>query len=128
MEDILSKPIDDYDEDFTSIKKGYKTYEGRLKCKIEDWKLYVGKQIRFYDQHNPSDGIVIEVTELLIFDDFAEAFDELGSSLKPNKNRRQAINMYNKLFHYDNELLYDGVTSEMINKEGAVAIGFKIIH
>ena len=35
--------------------------------------------------------------------------------------------MYNDLFHYDDEILVDGVTSKMIKEEGVVAIGFKII-
>jgi len=64
---------------------------------------------------------------LLIFNNFGEAFDVLGFSLKPNRNKSEVINMYNQLFHYENEILYNGITSKMINKEGTVAIGFKII-
>lgn len=85
------------------------------------------KEIHFYDEDNPADDIIVEVTSLPIFKDFGKAFDALGSNLIPNRSKKEVINMYNELFHYEDEVLYDGVTSKMINKEGVVAIGFKII-
>lgn len=129
MDITLSRPIKNKSDDcyFDWIKDGSKTYEGRLKCKIEDWPLYIGKKIYFYDEDNPTDKILVEVTELPIFKDFGEAFDVLGSSLIPNRSKKEVINMYNQLFHYEDEIIYDGVTSKMITKEGVVAIGFKVI-
>lgn len=81
----------------------------------------------FYDEDNINDVILVEITSLPIFKNFGEAFDILGSNLIPNRSKREVINMYNDLFHYKDEELVDGVTSKMINKEGVVAIGFKII-
>lgn len=131
MEDILSKPIKNNPDNcyFDWIKNGPKTYEGRLKYKCEknEWDLYIGKEIHFYDEDNPTDGIIVEVTDLPTFKNFGEAFDLLGSRLIPNRSRREVVNMYNDLFHYKDEILYDDITSKMINKEGVVAIGFKII-
>lgn len=129
MEDFLSKPIKNNPKYFDWIKDESKTYEGRLKykCNKDEWDLYIGKKMYFYDQDNINDVILVEITSLPIFIDFAEAFDVLGSSLIPNRSRKEVINMYNDLFHYDDEILVDGVTSKMIKEEGVVAIGFKII-
>jgi ASC-1-like (ASCH) protein len=131
MENFLAKPIKNKPDApyFDWIKDGSKTYEGRLKykCKKTEWNLYIGKKMYFYDEDNMNDVILIEITSLPIFTDFAEAFDVLEFSLIPNKSRKEVINMYNDLFHYDDEILIDGVTSKMIIKEGVVAIGFKII-
>ena len=130
MENILSRPIKNRENNnyFGWIKNGSKTYEGRLKSKIEDWDLYVGKRIHFYDEDDCTDEILVEVTELLVFDNFGKAFDALGSNLIPNRLKPEVINMYNELFHYDKEILYDGITSRMINNKGVVAIGFKILQ
>jgi ASC-1-like (ASCH) protein len=131
MEEILSKPIRNKPENcyFDWIKDGSKTYEGRLKCKCKksEWNLYIGKKIHFYDEDNPADGLLVEVIELPIFKNFGEAFDVFGSNLIPDRSKREVINMYNELFHYEDEILYGGITSKMIDKEGVVAIGFKII-
>lgn len=123
---IKNKPDNCY---FDWIKDGSKTYEGRLKYKRDEteWNLYIGKKMYFYDEDNSDDMILIEITELLIFKNFEEAFDVLGSNLIPNRSKREIINMYNDLFHYEYEELYDGISSKMINDEEVVAIGFKII-
>jgi len=131
MEDILAKPIKNKPDApyFDWIKDGSKIYEGRLKykCNKNEWNLYIGKKMYFYDEDYPMDILLVEITDLPIFTDFAEAFDVLESNLIPNRSRKEIINMYNDLFHYDDEILVDGVTSKMIIKEGVVAIGFKII-
>jgi len=131
MEDVLSKPIKNKIENpyFDWIKDGSKTYEGRLKykCNKNEWDLYIGKKMYFYDEDNIDNKILVEIIDLPIFKNFGEAFDVLGYKLIPNRSKREVINMYNDLFHYDNEILVDGVTSKMINKEGVVAVGFKII-
>lgn len=129
MNAILSKPIRNHPEEpyLDWIKSGVKTYEGRLKCKIQEWTLYIGKKICFYDEDDTTDWVLVEVIDLPTFNNFGEAFDELGETLIPNRTKREVINMYNDLFHYKDEILYDGVTSKMINKKCVVAIGFKII-
>jgi len=128
---ILSKPIKNKSDQcyFDWIKIGHKEYEGRLKNKIDEteWNLYVGKRMYFYDEDYPEDMLLVEIIELPTFNDFAEAFDVLGSKLIPDRSRRNVINMYNDLFHYDDEELFDGVTSKMIRDIGVVAIKFKII-
>lgn len=129
MEETLSKPIKNNPGYFDWIKDESKTYEGRLKYKRDEteWNLYIGKKMYFYDEDNHNDMILVEITSLPIFNDFGEAFDVLGYNLIPNRSKREVINMYNELFHYKDEVLHDGVTSKMINDEGVVAIGFKII-
>lgn len=128
---ILSKPIKNRGNNkyYDWIKFGRKKYEGRLyyKIKPDEWDLYIGKTMYFYDQDFPNDKILVKITSLPIFSSFGEAFDHLGSDLIPDRSKREVINMYNKLFHYDDEELVDGITSKMILDNGVVAIGFSII-
>ena len=66
-------------------------------------------------------------TSLPVFPDFETAYASLGDRLIPNSNKRKVVNMYNTLFHYPNETLIDGVTSNLIRDTGVVAIGFRLL-
>ena len=127
---ILSKPVRNsgWEKYYDWMKSGQKTYEGRLYSKIEEWDLYVGKIMYFYDQDFPDNKILVKIRSLPIYCNFDEAFYDLGFRLIPNRTKREVINMYNELFHYNDEKLLDGVTSKMINDHGVVAIGFIIIE
>jgi len=127
--DFIKKPIKNPKESpyLDWIKYGDKKYEGRLQSKIIDWNLSVGTIIQFYDEENPQSFVVVEITSLPLFDDFGMAFDELGSSLIPNKSRKEVVFLYNELFHYDGEKITENMPSKMIIDQGVVAIGFKII-
>jgi len=126
---ILAKPIRNRGNEryFDWIKSGLKTYEGRLCFKIEEWNLFTGKIMKFYDEDYPQDYILVKIISLTTYDSFEHAFNHLGSKLIPNHSRIEVINMYNKLFHYDDEILIDGITSKMIMDNGVVAIGFIIL-
>ena len=130
MEEILEKPIINHpDHPYLDwIKMGKKTFEGRLKTKLKDWNLTVGKKLKFYDQDDPSLFTIIEITDLPIFADFGEAFDALGENLIPERTREEVINMYNDLFHYPNETLVNGQTSHMIRDLKVVAIKFIVLN
>ena len=110
------------------IKSGKKEYEGRLQCKIKEWDLFIGKRIQFYDKENSESYVLCEITSLETFNDFGEAFDLLGEKLIPNKNREEVVNLYNGLFHYEGEDVENmKCSSKMINNNGVVAIGLKIL-
>jgi hypothetical protein len=109
------------------IKCEKKIYEGRLKCKIDEWKLLVGKQIKFYDKDNSQSYVICEVTSLVCFNDFGMAFDALGDKLMPFKTRIEVIDLYNKLFDDSDKKLFNETTFEMIQRIGVVAIGLKVI-
>ena len=109
------------------IKSGTKQYEGRLKFKITEWDLYVGKIIEFYDRENPKSYALCEVISLKTFSDFGEAFDTLGEKLIPEHNREEVVQLYNNLFHYENEKFDKNSASWMIVENGVVAIGLKVI-
>lgn len=100
---------------FDWIVEGYKKYEGRLRKKIKEWNLFVGKEMIFYDESNPDSSVQIRVTNLLEFNDFGEAFDELGSELIPDRTRSEVIELYDDLFGRD-----------VIIEDGVVTIGFII--
>lgn len=108
------------------IKSGTKTYEGRTLNKIKDWGLFVGKQIKFFDKKNIDSYVICEVTELLHFDDFGQAFDALGEKLIPNRTRNEVIRLYNG-FYEPNNKYEDGITSDFIKGLKVVAIGVKVI-
>lgn len=139
MEDVLCKSIQNREYKYLdAIKYGYvtddnilqyKRYEGRLRSKIgkTEWDLFIGKYIKFYDEDDINSWVLVEVTDLLVSDNFGNAYDALGYELIPGSNKRDVINMYNKLFHYTDEILIDGQTSQMISDVGVVAIGFIVI-
>ena len=76
---VLKKPIQNYENApyLDWIKSGKKQYEGRLKSKIKDWNLKIGKEIIFYDQENPDSWVLVKITCLLVFPDIGVAFDEI---------------------------------------------------
>lgn len=108
------------------IKFEEKQFEGRLKTKIEEWDLKIGRRIKFYDEANPDSWVLVTITSLPTFPDFGTAFDTLGSKLIPGRTRDEVISLYNSLFHYPDEVLEKGKPSKMIQDNGVVAIGFKI--
>lgn len=112
--EYLEKPIQSPYLDW--IKSGQKTFEGRLKSKIDEWNLKIGMKIKFYDQDNKSLYVIVQVTSLLIFSDFGEAYDNLKDKLIPFKSRDEVIDLYNGLFD-----------SKMIKDIGVVCIGFKVV-
>lgn len=109
------------------IKAGKKTFEGRLKTKIDEWNLYIGKKIKFFEESNPKSWVIVEIICLEIFKNFDEAYDKLGYALIPEHSKVQVVDLYNKLFHYSDEKLENGKTSRMIDEIGVVAIGIKVI-
>ena len=110
-----------------TIKEGRKKYEGRLADKIDEWNLYIGKLIKFFDPNEPESWVLVRVTDLLIFSDFGEAFDELGKDLIPNQTRNGVIKLYNKIYKYPDEKLIAGKSSKMIKDKRVVAIKLKVI-
>lgn len=129
MEEILEKPIQNLKENpyLDWIKCGKKKYEGRLKTKINEWDLKVGKKIKFYDQNDPTSFVIVEITSLPIFSDFGAAFDSLGKELIPGRTREEVVELYNGLFHYHDEILEKDKPSKMILNNEIVAIGFKLV-
>jgi len=109
------------------IKEGTKKYEGRLADKIDEWNLYPGKLIKFYDPADPNSWVLVRVTDLLIFSDFGKAFDELGSDLIPNQTRNSVIKLYNNIYKYPNEKLIANKPSKMIQDKSVVAIKIKVL-
>ena len=129
---FIQKPIQNPEDNpyLDWIKSGEKQFEGRLKTKISEWKLDVGKEIKFFDQSNENSWVLCKITSLYIFSDFGTAFDELGSTLIPGKTRDEVIKLYNDLFHYSDEIIEEikeGDSSKMIQTNGVVAIGVEII-
>lgn len=109
------------------IKSGAKRYEGRLKTKIQEWDLKIGKRIKFYDKENPDSFVLIEIIGLHTFSDFGTAYDKLGSELIPNKSRNEVVKLYNEIYHYPNEEISDKEPSKIIKDIGVVAIEMKVI-
>jgi ASC-1-like (ASCH) protein len=110
------------------IKSGKKRYEGRLQTKILEWGLFIGKTIKFYDEDDHHSYVMCKIIDLQTFDNFGLAFDMLGSELIPERTRNEVVNMYNDIFHYDDEILNQNITSKMISDNGVVAIGLEIIE
>jgi hypothetical protein len=110
------------------LKNGKKKFEGRLMTKIDEWKLFIGKEIKFYDRDNPNSYIICQITNMPCFDDFGIAFDSLGDKLIPSKTRYEVINFYNKIFHDEDEVLVDGVASQKIGRVGVVAIELNVLY
>jgi ASC-1-like (ASCH) protein len=112
---------------FDLVRAGRKTYEGRLRNKIQEWNLDVGQKISFCDAANPERKLECRIVELRIFDTFGEAYELLGDCLLPESNVVDCINTYNKFYHYEGELLDYGKTSKMIRDIGVVAIGLQLL-
>lgn len=119
-DDYLVKEIlNDTDDPYLEwIKSGVKKYEGRLKPKIKEWDLYIGKRIKFVDSNDKNNWALVEVISLPTFANFGDAYDSLGEQLIPYRTHDEVVNMYDKIFK----------SNELINKSGVVAIGFKLIE
>lgn len=115
------------DEYLEQIKLGKKTYEGRLKSKIQEWKLKIGSRIKFYDKHNINSWALVEVVSLQCYNDFGKAYDALGEELIPRKSKNEVIKLYNEIYHYLDEKIDDISESQMIINNGVVAIGVNVI-
>ena len=99
------------------IAIGKKTYEGRLASKIQEWDLYIGKQMIFFDGKGLE--VTVEVTSLLRFKNFGDAFENLGHKLIPIRGTtiQSAIQIYRDVPYTDEE----------VAQKGVVAIGVKVI-
>jgi ASC-1-like (ASCH) protein len=109
------------------IVSGRKTFEGRTKDKIKDWNLRVGMQIVFYDKENPSNSVLCEVSRLMCFPTFVDAYQTLGDSLIPDSDPVSVVDLYNRIYKYDTETLEAGKTSQKIKDLGVVAIGLVVM-
>lgn len=111
------------------IKSGEKQYEGRLKSKINEWNLRVGRCIKFFDKDNTDSWVFSEIISLQTYTDFGTAFDTLGSKLIPGKTRDEVVKLYNSLYHYHNENIDElaNSPSKMITDNGVVIIGLRVI-
>lgn len=94
---------------FSLIKVGKKKYEGRVRKGY--WsQVKIGDKITLYNNDNE---YVVEVRELLYFDDFKAAYRSLGEQLLPYvDSEEECWRIYNN-FNDD----------EIISKNGVVAIG-----
>jgi ASC-1-like (ASCH) protein len=97
---------------FDLVKKGKKKYEGRLN-KGFFGKLKVGDKFTFV---NNGKKINVEVIKILNFDNFEEAYKDLGNELLPTLMGKSVCEIYNKC--------YD---SKDIKKHGVLAIRIKVI-
>ena len=125
---FLAKPIQNPTQSpyLDWIKSGKKRFEGRLRPKILEWKLSIGKQMVFFDPKQPDSWVLVKITQLLTYPDFGIAFDHLGSQLIPDRTRQQVVDLYNQLFHYPDEHFVENYPSQMIQDQGVVTIGFEI--
>lgn len=91
------------------IEQGVKKYEGRLNRGIFE-KLKINDLVTFFDRSGKE--IKIKVIELKYYDDFVEAFKDLGSELIPIKNIDQegVKQLYNKYFS-DHDIKMNGVVA-----------------
>ena len=73
-----------------------KTYELRLASKINDWDLFVGKRIIFYDDYE----IIVSITSLTIYNSVEEAFNHLGSKLVSIRGitKDEVLNLYKNIY------------------------------
>jgi len=131
---MLTKSIQNRNHKYYDwIVDGRKTAEGRLANKVGLWRLHVGKLIVLHDEDHRERSATVRVTDLPVYADFGAAYDALGARLIPDDKlfgaptRAEVINMYNELFHYDDEQLVSGVTSRMIADHGVVAICFEVV-
>ena len=139
--ELLQKEIDG--KWLKLIKSGDKIYEGRLRNKVEEWALCKGKIIKFVDNFNHDDSVIVVVEDLLLFSNFGEAYDQLGDQLIPNgsfilsfspqgeekdnSNKKDVIDLYNGIYKYENEELKSGITSNRIRDEKVVCIKMKVL-
>ena len=113
---------DDSYQCLSKIISGSKKYEGGLANKVNEWDLYVGKYIDLYCDTRE---VRCQITSLLYFDDFGEAYDKLGEKLMPDMNRESVIKMYNSFYtKYD----YGAHPCDAIIENGVVCIGINVIR
>lgn len=98
------------------IKKGTKTYEGRLN--VSPWSdLKPKDKIIFFSDKNE---LIVEITEILKFKSFGKAWHQLREKLIPAefniKTEKEADNLYGAFY-----------INSIINKE-VLAIGIKVIN
>jgi len=109
----------------TKIASGAKRYEGRLACKVQAWKLELGKCIVF---HCDGKEVPCVVTELLFFQDFGEAYDTLGELLMPGMTRKTVVEMYNSFWAQPGERCDEHHPCLAIRLEGVVCIGLRVVR
>lgn len=98
------------------IEQLTKTYEGRLFWK--DWiKMNVGDTITFYCEDKE---LNVKITELLRFENFAKAFEAVGTKLVPINNITPEFvqSLYEEIFK---------MTKEQIENRGVVLVGLELI-
>lgn len=95
------------------IQKGKKRYEGRLRKGIWN-EMKVGDSIIFYNDNQEVATTIVSLTE---YDDFEEAFHELGEAFIPIKGITEKE---------VNELISRYYSDDMIRKYGVVAVGIKV--
>lgn len=105
------------------IKNGMKKYEGRL-CKDEWANMKIGDTIIF------NNNFEIEITELIFFTDFSEAYRTLGKNLVPGKyyyNGDIACPLQIDISEKEVSEMYSKYFSEKDIKEyGVVAVGVRL--
>ena len=109
---------------FSRIASGKKRYEGRLTSKIIEWQLEVGKKILFYSRGKK---VLCVVTEILLFQDFGEAYDALGDALMPGMTRRKVVEMYNSFWIQPREQCDEQLPCLAVRLDGVVCIGIRIV-
>ena len=120
MNQKWSKPISNPIETpwFTWIQSGEKKYEGRIRR--GDWKkIKIGDEITFTCEGN---SVVTLVTELIYYNNFRSACEDLGTLLVPHEpslDKREAC--YTKIYHKT-------VDIDNIEKKGVVAVGLSVIN
>lgn len=99
----------------TWILEGKKRYEGRLSTKIEEWDLYIGKEMIF---ECGSLNAHVRITSLLRYNSFGDAFDTLGTELVPidGITRDEVEDLYTRYY-----------SRQDVEKHGVVAIGVVVI-
>lgn len=118
---------------------GRKRYEGRLMCKIKEWKLAVGDHIWFTDftpsvetsEHPHEHGTTVArfvITSLVKYTTFGHAYDDLGDELIPNSDRATVVRLYNKIFKIDGEEWDTDEPVLNIRTNGVVCIGVKLVE
>jgi len=117
MEPTLRKPIDNSGKVkwLDLIQSELKKYEGRLANKIQEWDLYVGKQMIFFTDEKE---VTVEITSLPVFRSFGDAYNVLGSELVPVPGVDREI---------VEEFYRDYYTDKDVAQYGVVAIGVRVI-
>ena len=73
-----------------------KIYELRLASKVNEWNLFIGKRITFYDDYE----IIVSVTSLTIYNSVEDAFNHLGNKLVPipRITKDEVLNLYRSFY------------------------------